>query len=70
MDKLKICKIVDEEQCNCSICMDDLSVGDEYFDIECKHKFHKKCMIKWLEEYNYICPVCRGEIGKSKAHIE
>ena len=48
----------------------DVVQNDEYYKIDCSHYFHKACLEKWLEKYNYICPVCRKELGKSKAHID
>lgn len=42
----------------CSICME----GDNYDGIKlsCKHSFHHKCIMPWLE-LNNTCPVCRKE---------
>jgi hypothetical protein len=59
-----------KDEINCSICLCDMENNDEYFDIKCKHIFHKDCILKWLEEFNYICPICRTELGKSYAHID
>ena len=51
---------------NCSICLDKLEKDNEFYNLKCNHFFHKDCLDKWLKEYNYICPICRCEIGKSK----
>ncbi len=48
----------------CSICQEEMNIDDEYFDIECKHIFHKTCLQTYLQNYNHICPTCRNEIGQ------
>lgn len=65
LNKLNILKYGEGDD-SCSICMCDFEKEDEYYSLNCKHLFHKDCMDKWLKDYNYICPVCRCEIGKSK----
>jgi hypothetical protein len=69
INNLKVKIYSENNNTNCSICLCDMEEGDEYFDIKCKHIFHKDCIKKWLEEFNYICPICRTELGKSHAHI-
>jgi hypothetical protein len=69
IDNLKVKIYSETTNTNCTICLCDMVDGDEYFDIKCKHFFHKECIKKWLEEFNYICPICRTELGKSHAHI-
>ena len=53
----------------CSICIDDMDKDEELIKLTCKHLFHKKCIQQWLKKYNYICPICRKECGKSKALV-
>ena len=69
INNLEILRYNEEENSNCSICLMDVVKDDYYYKINCGHFFHRKCLEKWLEEYNYVCPVCRKELGKSKAHI-
>jgi hypothetical protein len=70
IDNLPVKRYSESNNINCSICLCDMEEGEEYFDIKCKHIFHKDCMFKWLEKFNYICPICRTELGKSHAHID
>ncbi|XP_019868444.1 uncharacterized protein LOC109597238 [Aethina tumida] len=42
---------------NCTICLDDYSAKTCY-TLPCMHKFHKKCIQKWLKN-NSCCPICR-----------
>lgn len=51
----------------CSICFDNLMKDDNVSCLQCSHKYHSDCINTYLKEYNYICPVCRAEVGKSKA---
>ena len=42
---------------DCSICLE--KVPDKgFFETNCHHKYHKKCITVWLKEKN-TCPVCR-----------
>lgn len=48
----------------CTICIDDMNVGDLAAFLPCKHWFHEECVVLWLKEHN-TCPVCRASIEKS-----
>ena len=45
----------------CSVCMDDVHVGDEVVFLPCNHWFHEVCATAWLSEHN-TCPICRKGI--------
>jgi len=60
----------------CSICMDDVKVGEEVTELPCKHWFHDQCVTVWLKEHD-TCPHCRKGImegmkqptqGQGEAH--
>lgn len=40
----------------CSICWDEIS--DPSVTLECKHKFHYRCITEWAKRNNG-CPMCR-----------
>lgn len=42
----------------CSICMDEVSVGNEVAKLPCDHWFHMECIRVWLQEHD-TCPHCR-----------
>ncbi|MDR3646747.1 MAG: RING finger domain-containing protein [Candidatus Babeliales bacterium] len=47
----------DQQQESCSICM----CTGELYPTKCKHYFHSKCLVDWLE-HNAGCPLCRATI--------
>lgn len=50
----------------CTICIDDMSLGDEAVVLPCKHWFHEECVVLWLKEHN-TCPICRAPIEGNAA---
>ena len=47
----------------CSICMDDVEIGQEVTVLPCNHWFHGECVTSWLKEHD-TCPHCRKSITK------
>ncbi|KAF2639548.1 hypothetical protein P280DRAFT_39797 [Massarina eburnea CBS 473.64] len=52
-----------EHRAECSICMDEVTVGGEVTELPCKHWFHHGCVAAWLSEHD-TCPHCRKSIKK------
>lgn len=50
----------------CTICIDEVRVGDEVLVLPCKHWFHEECASLWLKQHN-SCPVCRANIDGAAA---
>jgi len=53
-----------EEEC-CSVCLEPYKGGDivatlkpSFGGTSCKHKFHKDCLLEWLQDHE-DCPLCR-----------
>ena len=46
----------------CSICMDNVEIGDEVTILPCSHWFHGTCVSAWLKEHD-TCPHCRKGIA-------
>lgn len=55
--------IKDKDCISCTICMEEYDDNSLVRKMGCKHMFHKKCIDKWLLEYNFKCPICRAECG-------
>lgn len=53
----------------CSICMDEVNVGDEVTELPCHHWFHQQCVGMWLGEHD-TCPHCRKGIMDRSKHDE
>ena len=45
---------------DCSICLD--SIIENQKTVECGHTFHKDCILKWADNFNWFCPLCRQQI--------
>ena len=50
-----------EAKGKCTICIDDVGLGDEVVVLPCKHWFHDECVELWLNEHN-TCPICRASV--------
>ena len=62
----KYVKNKDGSDLKCTICMDYCKEEEEVCKLNCNHEFHKDCIIPYLKDYNYKCPICRMEVGKAK----
>ncbi len=69
LDRIKTLKITKEMNEKCTICMDDMKEGEEYYNLTCKHIFHIDCIKEYLLNYNHQCPLCKEEIGDKKINI-
>ena len=63
--KYKLCKSEDIE---CCICCQNVKSSEYIRELHCNHKFHKKCIDKWLlcsmkENENVNCPIYRTNIN-------
>lgn len=54
-----------EHKAECSICMDEVNIGEEVTVLPCKHWFHHQCVSAWLSEHD-TCPHCRKGISKQR----
>ena len=45
----------------CSVCMDNVELGDDVTLLPCQHWFHGECVGAWLKEHD-TCPHCRQGI--------
>jgi E3 ubiquitin-protein ligase RNF115/126 len=55
----------DNGKAECSICMDEVHIGDEVTQLYCSHWFHGPCVAAWLNEHD-TCPHCRKGIVQAR----
>ena len=53
----------------CSICLMEVSEGQDTILLPCGHMFHDNCVTKWLKIHN-TCPLCRFELPTDNAEYE
>ncbi|KAF2762355.1 hypothetical protein EJ05DRAFT_473264 [Pseudovirgaria hyperparasitica] len=51
-----------EGKAECSICMDEVNLGEQVTILPCNHWFHEQCVGAWLSEHD-TCPHCRKGIS-------
>ena len=51
-----------DENEDCAICFEPLGTTQAIFQLNCGHKFHNNCLLKWCDskEGNITCPLCRA----------
>lgn len=60
-------EMMGDGKAECTICIDDMKLGDEVTVLPCNHWFHGECVVLWLKEHN-TCPICRAPIEKRDAN--
>ena len=53
------------EKEECIICLDDVEI--EWRDLECHHRYHKKCIEDWII-VRAKCPMCMKSIKDNKVN--
>jgi len=50
----------------CSICyepLENIETSNKIYSLECNHKFHTDCIMKWFRNKNSSCPLCNDSIN-------
>lgn len=75
INKICLCSFTPENNCSnsgsgldyrCPICLENFASGVEIRVMPCQHKYHRRCLDKWLK-INAVCPICNMNI-KDKFH--
>ncbi|CAN6325820.1 unnamed protein product [Urochloa humidicola] len=53
----------------CPTCMMDYAIDDVQSMMPCKHRFHQKCLAKWLS-LSHLCPLCRHVLPVEKQDVQ
>ncbi|KAI9696835.1 MAG: hypothetical protein M1836_005197 [Candelina mexicana] len=59
--KMDTTMLDDSGTAQCSVCMEDVPIGQEVTLLPCSHWFHHECIAMWLKEHD-TCPHCRAGI--------
>ncbi|XP_047086379.1 E3 ubiquitin-protein ligase SDIR1-like [Lolium rigidum] len=54
--------ITPEDELTCSICLEEVVVGDLLRSLPCLHQFHVNCIDPWLRQQG-TCPVCKRQVS-------
>lgn len=54
-------KTLGGDEADCSICMDEVLLGQEIIKLPCGHWYHPDCITLWLKEHD-TCAICRKGI--------
>ncbi|XVE91446.1 hypothetical protein REPUB_Repub01dG0010600 [Reevesia pubescens] len=60
-EMLKRVRLEGGDKEDCMICLDQLTVKSDAFQMPCSHTFHDNCIETWLKQSHY-CPICRFEM--------
>lgn len=55
-DAVHSCKLLEHD---CSVCLTEFKPESEINHLPCGHIFHNVCLEKWLDYWNFTCPLCR-----------
>uniref|UniRef100_A0A2P2KVJ6 RING-type E3 ubiquitin transferase n=1 Tax=Rhizophora mucronata TaxID=61149 RepID=A0A2P2KVJ6_RHIMU len=51
-----------EDELTCSVCLEQVNVGEVIRTLPCLHQFHASCIDPWLRQQG-TCPVCKFRAG-------
>lgn len=57
------------ESKDCSICMEEVQLGEEISELWCGHWYHPFCIKQWLDAHG-ACPLCRKTLRDSREEWE
>nr|QOE77906.1 E3 ubiquitin-protein ligase [Coptis chinensis] len=53
-----------EDELTCSVCLEQVNVGELIRSLPCLHQFHANCIDPWLRQQG-TCPVCKFRVGSA-----
>ncbi|KAF7831059.1 E3 ubiquitin-protein ligase SDIR1 isoform X1 [Senna tora] len=53
-----------DDELTCSVCLEQVNVGDLLRSLPCLHQFHTNCIDPWLRQQG-TCPVCKFRAGSA-----
>lgn len=57
-------------QVECVVCLEEYVDGEsQVMSLPCGHEFHAECITPWLVNRRRTCPICKGDVVRSLAHV-
>ncbi|KAI9849308.1 MAG: hypothetical protein M1837_004768 [Sclerophora amabilis] len=57
-------------QVECVVCLEEYVDGiSKVMSLPCGHEFHVDCITPWLTTRRRTCPICKGDVVRSLAHV-
>lgn len=47
-----------DKELQCYVCLENFTLGEPVCQLACKHLYHDKCIVPWLQHISQ-CPICR-----------
>ena len=70
MEKLEVTREIKHTEATCLICYGDYKENSRVCfsrNENCKHHFHRNCLLKWLTaDYKTACPICQNEYNSNR----
>lgn len=51
-----------DDELTCSVCLEQVNVGEVIRSLPCLHQYHASCIDPWLRQQG-TCPVCKFKVG-------
>ncbi|XP_021757288.1 E3 ubiquitin-protein ligase SDIR1-like isoform X1 [Chenopodium quinoa] len=51
-----------EDELTCTVCLEQVNVGELIRSLPCLHQYHASCIDPWLKQQG-TCPVCKYKVG-------
>ncbi|KAH7548121.1 hypothetical protein JRO89_XS14G0070400 [Xanthoceras sorbifolium] len=62
LDMISVGSMKAEDELTCTVCLEQVSVGEIVRSLPCLHQFHANCIDPWLRQQG-TCPVCKLRAG-------
>ena len=70
IEKLEVRREIKQTEATCLICYENYKENSRVCfsrNENCKHHFHRKCLLRWLTaDYKTTCPICQNEYNSNR----
>ncbi|KAG8052631.1 hypothetical protein GUJ93_ZPchr0001g29630 [Zizania palustris] len=67
VDAMPTVEVTGDSAAACAVCLEDYAAGEGAREMPCRHRFHAKCIVPWLEMHS-SCPICRFQLPADDDH--